>query len=94
MDETEYDGIFTLTGSGIATEYASLASNKYDQEYKMVLSHGMKGMGMIYTINGRTYPDIDPLDVKRGDIIKVTLESKDMMFDHPMHLHGHFFFKY
>ncbi|MED4599701.1 multicopper oxidase family protein [Paenibacillus validus] len=91
LDETEYDGIFTLTGSGIATEYASLASNKYDQEYKMVLSHGMKGMGMIYTINGRTYPDIDPLDVKRGDIIKVTLESKDMMFDHPMHLHGHFF---
>jgi FtsP/CotA-like multicopper oxidase with cupredoxin domain len=91
LSEEKYDGIFSLTDSGVVTNYPSLKDKKADKEYKMILSHGMKGMGMVYTINGKTYPDIDPLDVKKGDIVKVTLESDDMMFDHPMHLHGHFF---
>lgn len=91
LAEEAFDGIFSLTETRLVTNYPSLESETIDKEYKMVLSHGMKGMGMVYTINGKTYPDIDPLDVKKGDVVKVILENRDPMFDHPMHLHGHFF---
>lgn len=47
-------------------------------------------MDPVFTINGETYPDIKPLNVKKGDKVKVTMVNKGSS-DHPMHLHGHFF---
>ncbi|MFO6739266.1 multicopper oxidase domain-containing protein, partial [Bacillus cereus] len=46
---------------------------------------------MVYTINGKVFPDIDPIQVKKGDLVKVRLVNRSKMDDHPMHLHGHFF---
>jgi len=64
---------------------------KYDIEYKMDLNTAMDGNEMAYTINGKTFPETDSINVKDGDLVKVTLTNNSMMDDHPMHLHGHFF---
>ena len=64
---------------------------KYDIEYKMDLNTTMDGNEMAYTINGKTFPETDSINVEEGDLVKVTLTNNSMMDDHPMHLHGHFF---
>ncbi|WP_286141595.1 multicopper oxidase family protein [Bacillus sp. AFS001701] len=66
-------------------------NTKYNLSYSMNLGTEMDGNEMKYTINGKTFPNIEPLNVKKGDLIKVTLKNTSMMDDHPMHLHGHFF---
>jgi FtsP/CotA-like multicopper oxidase with cupredoxin domain len=43
-----------------------------------------------WTINGKAYPNTDPLVVKQGDRVRVRLFNMSME-DHPMHLHGHSF---
>lgn len=64
---------------------------KYDVEYTMNLGTAMGKNGMIYTINGKTYPETAPINVKKGDLIKVKLVNDSPTDLHPMHLHGHFF---
>lgn len=66
-------------------------NQKYDIEYTMDLGTGMNNEGMVYTINGKTFPDTEPVNVKKDDLVKVTLKNTSPMDDHPMHLHGHFF---
>lgn len=43
-----------------------------------------------WTINGQAYPDADPLEIHKGERIRVRMVNQSMMI-HPMHLHGHFF---
>lgn len=63
--------------------------------------HDMHGSGpgapapssmMRWTINGRSFPETDPLFVRVGEVVKVRFENRDtrMMhpMDHPIHLHG------
>ena len=54
---------------------------------------GMGGMlGMMYnvfTINGRAFPDQEPLKVKRGERVRLRLINAGTSTIHPMHLHGH-----
>jgi FtsP/CotA-like multicopper oxidase with cupredoxin domain len=57
----------------------------------MNLGTAMKDNSMVYTINNRTYPNTEPLDVNEGDLVKVTLKNTSKSADHPMHLHGLFF---
>jgi len=64
---------------------------QYTATYTMDLNTQMNGNEMVYTINGKTFPDIDPIQVKKGDLVKVKLVNKSKTDDHPMHLHGHFF---
>jgi FtsP/CotA-like multicopper oxidase with cupredoxin domain len=45
----------------------------------------------IFTINGRIFPDTDPLMVDKGDHILVRLINAGTQEMHPMHLHGHSF---
>lgn len=66
-------------------------NQKYDVNDTMDLNAGMDNNGMIYTINGKTFPNFDPVKVRRGDRVKVKLVNRDPMNNHPMHLHGHFF---
>ncbi|MBP0726847.1 multicopper oxidase family protein [Bacillus sp. RG28] len=66
-------------------------NTKYNLEYVMNLGTSMKGNSMQYTINKKSFPNIPPLIVKKGDLVKVTLKNTSMMDNHPMHLHGHFF---
>lgn len=45
----------------------------------------------LFTINGLSFPDTTPLDVKRGDKVRVRLINASASTIHPMHLHGHQF---
>ncbi len=64
-----------------------------DRTYELTLSGGMMMMGMgsdAWAINGRSYPDTPPIDVKVGQRVRLRLFNMSME-DHPMHLHGHTF---
>lgn len=43
-----------------------------------------------WTINGRTFADMQPLTVRDGQRVAMTFRNATMMW-HPMHLHGHTF---
>nr|WP_238403372.1 multicopper oxidase family protein [Paenibacillus mesophilus] len=64
---------------------------KYTMEYTMNLNTEKKDGETVYTINGKAFPNTEPLNVKKGDTVKVRLVNKSKTDDHPMHLHGHFF---
>lgn len=66
-------------------------NQEYTATYNMDLNTQMNENEMVYTINGKVFPDIDPIQVKKGDLVKVKLVNRSKMDDHPMHLHGHFF---
>ncbi|KMY52518.1 multicopper oxidase [Bacillus sp. FJAT-27231] len=70
---------------------SSIEKNQYDVEYTMDLGTSMGKEEMVYTINGKIYPKTEPLNVKKGDLVKVILRNTSKADDHPMHLHGHFF---
>lgn len=76
---------------GSKTKPEFTLNQKYAVTYTMNLNAGMNNNGMIYTINGKTFPNTDPIKVKTGDRVKVKLVNRDHMNNHPMHLHGHFF---
>ncbi|MGX1373301.1 FtsP/CotA-like multicopper oxidase with cupredoxin domain [Priestia megaterium] len=80
-----------ITKYGKTTKSKFSLDSKYDVEYKMNLGTVMKDKSMVYTINNRTYPNTEPLNVKEGDLVEVTLKNTSKSADHPMHLHGHFF---
>ena len=42
-----------------------------------------------YVINGKSFPDTQPIVVKHGQTIRLRLIGADTMMMHPMHLHGH-----
>ncbi|MGE6721257.1 multicopper oxidase family protein [Peribacillus frigoritolerans] len=89
---TKTEGVtFDNLGKSTSSSRFSL-DDKFDVEYSMDLDTDMKSDEMKYTINGKAFPDVPPLKVKKGDKVKVTFKnvSKDDS-SHPMHLHGHFF---
>src|SRR5699024_9510996 len=44
----------------------------------------------MWSINGKPLSEKDSIRVKEGQILRITLNNKTMMY-HPMRLHGHFF---
>jgi FtsP/CotA-like multicopper oxidase with cupredoxin domain len=64
---------------------------KYDVEYTMDLGTAMNKGSIVYTVNGKTFPDTAPVIVKTGDLVKVRIVNNSPKDEHPMHLHGHFF---
>lgn len=55
------------------------------------MDHNQGDMGYIYyTINGKAYPLAEPLQVKKGDVVRLRLINISNLV-HPMHLHGHDF---
>lgn len=54
---------------------------------------GSTVMGMNYnywTINGKSFPDTDPIEVRYGELVRLRLVNISNGI-HPMHLHGHDF---
>lgn len=45
----------------------------------------------IFTVNGRIFPDTEPLMVKKGEQILIRLINAGTQEIHPMHTHGHSF---
>jgi FtsP/CotA-like multicopper oxidase with cupredoxin domain len=44
----------------------------------------------IWALNGQIWPDITPLEVKKGERVEIVFTNQTGM-SHPMHLHGHVF---
>ena len=44
-----------------------------------------------FMINGKSFPDTQPISVKHGQTVRLRLIGADTAFMHPMHLHGHTF---
>ena len=65
-----------------------LDSAEVDRELQADLS--MSRGGREWRINNRVYADREPLEVRAGERVRLTMTNRSMMF-HPMHLHGHTF---
>ena len=60
-----------------------------DRNVVLTLSGGMMGSD-VWTINGKRYPETDPITCRKGDRVRLALRNNSMEA-HPMHLHGHSF---
>jgi FtsP/CotA-like multicopper oxidase with cupredoxin domain len=65
-----------------------LGSAKPDTTLTAELTGAM--MNYDWKINGRAYPDAQPLPIRQGQRATLTFANTTMMW-HPMHLHGHTF---
>lgn len=83
--------IVDITKYGEAAKSRFSLDQPYDITYQMDLNTQTMDGQMAFTINGKTFPDVPPLNVKKGDLVKVTMVNRSKEDIHPMHLHGHFF---
>lgn len=82
--------VFSFVNYGGTKNSEFTLNQKYDVEYTMDLNGN--NMDNVWTINGKSFPNVDGLKVKEGDIVKVKLMNNSPAGnDHPMHLHGHSF---
>jgi multicopper oxidase len=84
----ELDGRLLALGELRADPRVALPARRPDRTHQVVLSGGM--MDARWTINGRTFDDAIPLEVRQGERVRLLLANQSMMF-HPVHLHGHSF---
>lgn len=83
--------IVDMSRYGEAGQSVFALNQEYSREYTMDLNTKTNDGQTVYTINGKTFPDIEPMNVRKGDTVKVRLINRSRKDDHPMHLHGHFF---
>ena len=57
-----------------------------DSRPHLIGGHG----NYVWAINNQLFPDAEPLEVRKGEWVRLNLQNRSMMA-HPMHLHGHFF---
>ena len=78
-----------LTGADLrAADVVALADAPVDRTHDLVLTGAMAPYR--WTINGATFEDADPLEVREGERVRLRFQNMSMMF-HPMHVHGHTF---
>ena len=78
-----------LLGTALsAVESARLDRRSADRTHDLVLGGTMAPYR--WTINGKTFPDTDPLRLIQGERVRLRFVNQSMMF-HPMHVHGHTF---
>mgnify|MGYP003632497138 CR=1 FL=1 len=63
-------------------------SNKPVKEMLFNLTGNMNRY--VWSINGVPLSEADKIKIKKGEVVRITLNNLTMMH-HPMHLHGHFF---
>ena len=71
-----------------AAAEARLPEKKVDRKHDVRMSGSMAPYR--WTINGKMFPDTEPLMVKQGERVGLRFQNRSMMF-HPMHVHGHTF---
>lgn len=89
--DNEKRPVIDISRYGEAAKSKFSLNDPFDLEYTMDLNTRNSESGITYTINGKSFPDTDPIKVQEGDLIKVTLVNNSPEDVHPMHLHGHFF---
>lgn len=78
-----------LLGTALrSTPEVTLPDRKPDRTYDLGLSGNMASY--VWTINGRTFGQHQPLTMRRGEAVRLRFLNQSMMF-HPMHVHGHTF---
>lgn len=82
---------FDLTSYGEKEEGEFTLDQAYDVSYTMDLNTQTTNGKQKFTINDKTYPETEQIQVNEGDTVKVNLVNNSKDDDHPMHLHGHFF---
>lgn len=91
--EEPIEGITDLSlwryGIGRGREVLPAPTTGRQPEFSLTLSGGMMDSDA-WTINGKQYPRTDPLQVRRGDLVRVRFSNMSMEA-HPMHLHGQSF---
>jgi FtsP/CotA-like multicopper oxidase with cupredoxin domain len=78
------------------TQYAPAGPSplgaRFDQNVTLVLDRTLGFLDGVpastYTVNGRVYPDVPPITVREGDLVRITVVNRGIE-PHPMHPHGH-----
>ncbi|MFT9600723.1 multicopper oxidase family protein [Mesobacillus sp.] len=89
VDKSDQQEIFRCYRTEAKSKFT--LDQKYHLEYTKDLNTEMNNEGMVFTLNGKTFPSTDNINVKKGDKVLVKLVNNSMMDDHPIYLHGHFF---
>jgi multicopper oxidase len=76
-------------GRGRGRDVLPMPATSDVRTFAVTLGGGMMGSD-VWTINGKRYPDTDPLPCRKGDRVRVVLRNHSMEA-HPMHLHGQSF---
>jgi FtsP/CotA-like multicopper oxidase with cupredoxin domain len=84
----ELGGKVILSTDLTAADAVRLQTRGVDRTHDLVLSGSMAPYR--WTLNGKTFPDTDPLHVEAGQRVRLRFQNMSMMF-HPMHVHGHTF---
>lgn len=71
-----------------AAAQALLPKKTVDRQHNLAMSGSMAPYQ--WGINGKMFPDTEPLMVKQGERVGLRFQNRSMMF-HPMHVHGHTF---
>ena len=71
-----------------AADEVRLPDKQVDKRHNLVLAGNMAPYR--WTINGKAFPDAEPLPVAQGERVRLRFRNGSMMF-HPMHVHGHTF---
>ena len=71
-----------------AAPQVALQRQAVDRTHDLVLGGSMANYR--WTINGKTFGDHAPLEVRQGERVRLRMRNQTMMF-HPMHVHGHTF---
>ncbi len=85
---TELAGKVILSTDLKAADAVRLKAKGVDRSHDLLLSGSMAPYR--WTINGKAFPDSDPLPIQAGQRVRLRFQNHSMMF-HPMHVHGHTF---
>lgn len=82
----ELDGQLLTLHDLTAADEVFVPERGPDRTLDLVLGGGMDAYA--WTINGRTFGEREPLQIRAGEDIRLRFRNRTMMF-HPMHVHGH-----
>ncbi len=82
--------VFNLFNYGSPGTGKFSLEQSYSVDQRVELGTDTADNTLKYTINGKVFKELPPLQVKTGDVVKLTYINNSQV-DHPMHLHGHFF---
>ena len=77
-------------GAGGTNMAATMGHDMGDAAPSAGVGHAMMDYG-VFTVNGRTFPDVPAISVKEGERVRLRLINAGTSTIHPMHLHGHQF---
>ncbi|WP_458207919.1 multicopper oxidase family protein [Haladaptatus sp. NG-SE-30] len=88
-EQPDFGGRTLRYGDLRAKNLPSNLNGSPDRTFDLTLSRG-RGQSYKWLIDGQAYPEADPLQIQKGDHVRVRLSNRSPVL-HPMHLHGHFF---